>query len=137
MEHIEQLGDRIANRIFELNQDVEILSSQINDMRATMFRIADQLRQSPHAAELQDAIAQLELPDRACDGGGCAHAKHLESQVDQRDEHIRKLESQIFAYETVIMTVTQQLGVSPTGEDYPDSGCCPRVIPNLDEDQST
>jgi len=137
MEHIEQLGDRIANKIFALNQDIEILSAQINDMRATMFRVADQLRQSPHAGELQQVIAQLELPDRACDGGGCAHARQLEAQVDQRDEQIRQLEAQIFAYETVVMTVTQQLGVSPTGEDYPDSGCCPRVIPNLDEDQST
>jgi hypothetical protein len=137
MEHIEQLGDRIANRIFALNQDVEMLSAQINDLRATMFRAADQLRKSEHAADLQDVISQLELPDRSCDGQGCAHAQQLEARIDQRDEHIRQLEAQIFAYETVIMTVTQQLGVSPTGEDYPDSGCCPRVIPNTDEDQST
>jgi len=137
MEHIEQLGDRIANRIFALNQDVKILSQQINDLRATMFQVAASLRESDWSEQLQEQIQQLELPDRVCDGGGCAHAKQLEFQVDQRDDQIRQLEAQIFAYETVVMGVTQQLGVSPTGEDYPDSGCCPQVIPNTDENKST
>lgn len=137
MEHIEQLGDRIANRIFSLTQDVEILSAQINDLRSIMFRAAELLRDTEDKEKFTEIISMLELPNRVCDGGGCNHARELERQIDQRDEQIRQLEAQIFSYETVIMNVTQQLGVSPTGEDYPDSGCCPRVIPKLDEDQST
>lgn len=130
MQHIEQMGDRIANRIFALSQDVEILSAQINDLRDTMFRAAQQLRELPNPDQFQHVISELELPGRTCAGQGCAHARQLESQIEQ-------LNAQVFAYETIMMNVTQQLGVSPTGEDYPDAGCCPRVTPNLDEDQST
>ena len=128
-----ELGNRLSNRVAGLQTDIEDKSQQINDLRAIMFRAAASLRELDKDAHAQ-VIAMLELPERTCDGGGCAHASTLERRIDEQEEQIRNLEAQIYEYESVVMTLSNQMGVDPFGqEEYPESGCCPRIIPNLDE----
>lgn len=128
-----ELGNKLSNRVASLQNDIEARSQQVNDLRSIMFQAATALREldkDAHAA----VISMLELPDRSCDGGGCSHASTLERRIDEQDEQIRTLEAQLYEYESIAMTLANQMGVNPfDSEDYKDSGCCPRVIPNLDE----
>ena len=124
------LGNKLSNRVASLQNDVETRSQQVNDLRSIMFQAASALREID-AEKHATIIAMLELPDRNCDGSGCTHAQLLESRIDEQDEQIRTLESQLYEYENVAMTLANQMGVNPFDEeDYKDSGCCPRIIPN-------
>lgn len=127
------LGNKLSNRVAGLQNDIEARSQQVNDLRAIMFQAATALRELD-AEKHATVIAMLELPNRNCDGAGCSHAQLLERNIDEQAEQIRVLESQLYEYENVAMTLANQMGVNPfDDEDYKDSGCCPRIIPNSDE----
>jgi DNA repair exonuclease SbcCD ATPase subunit len=127
------LGNKLSNRVTSLQNDIEARSQQVNDLRSIMFQAATALRELD-AEKHATVIAMLELPDRNCDGSGCGHAQLLERNLDEQAKQIRVLESQLYEYENVAMTLANQMGVNPFDEeDYKDSGCCPRIIPNSDE----
>jgi len=131
-----ELGNKLSNRVASLQGDIEARSQQVNDLRSVMFSAATALRlldAEKHAA----VIAMLELPNHNCDGSGCNHAQLLERRIDEQQEQIRTLESQIYEYETIAFTLANQMGVNPFDDnDYQDSGCCPRIVPNLDDSTS-
>jgi chromosome segregation ATPase len=128
-----ELGNKLSNRIESLQTDIETRSQQVNDLRSIMFQAAAALREvdaEKHAA----VITMLELPDRNCDGSGCSYARLLEVQLNEQEQQLQNLETRIFEYETITMNLSNQMGVNPFDEeDYKDSGCCPRIVPNLDE----
>ena len=71
-------------------------------------------------------IDMLELPAKGCDGNSCMTAIALRDQVAQ-------LEQQIYEHESVLFTLTSQLGINPFDDGLADS-CCPRIIPNQDDE---
>jgi len=117
------LGERISNKILDLQQSVEHHAQTANDLRAIMFNVATQLRLKD-SESFKEEIAALELPATGCDGTGCLTAITLKDQINQ-------LEQKLFEHESVIFTLTSQLNINPfdDGDDY-DSLCCPRIIPN-------
>jgi hypothetical protein len=119
------LGERISNKILDLQQSVEHHAQTANDLRAIMFNVATQLRlKDPDA--FREEITALELPATGCDGTGCMTAIKLKDQINQ-------LEQKLFEHESVVFNLTSQLDINPfDGDDY-DSPCCPRIIPNTED----
>ena len=118
------LGERISNKIQNLQQSVEYHAQTANDLRSIMFNVATQLRlKDPDA--FKEEIAALELPATGCDGTGCMTAIKLKDQINQ-------LEQKLFEHESVIFTLTSQLNINPFDDgDDSDSTCCPRIINRL------
>lgn len=131
------LANKLSNRVDSLQQDLDSSAQQINNLRAIMFRAAAVLRELDKEKNA-DIVSMLELPLNNCDGTGCAHASYLENRIDEQQKLIQALEAQVYDYEYAMMTLANQMGVNPlSDDDYSDSGCCPRVIPNLDDNTST
>lgn len=120
------IGDKIAERIQQLQDLAEKQAQIANELRAVMFRVAGQLRlKDPDA--LKEEIRMLELPATGCDGNGCITALNLKAKMHE-------LEQQLFQYESVMFNLSSQLSINPFDDnEYPDGGCCPRNEPNLEQ----
>ena len=115
------LGDKISSKIQSLQDDIDAEKTESDTLRSIMFKVATQLRIKDPVAFAAE-IEMLESPARGCDGTGCLTAIALKDQVSQ-------LEQQLYEHESVIFTLSSQLGIDPFDDGLGD-GCCPRVIPH-------